>query len=48
MQDGVLATDDGRYFLYTGWYIDRLGDRLAPGSLADQIIGRVDFSGAAR
>lgn len=29
MEDGVLATDDGRYFLYTGWYIDRLGDRLA-------------------
>lgn len=38
MQDGVLATDDGRYFLYTGWYIDRLGDRLAPGSLADRAL----------
>ena len=38
MQDGVLATDDGLYFLYTGWYIDRLGDRLAPGSLADRAL----------
>jgi hypothetical protein len=38
MQDDVLATDDGRYFLYTGWYIDRLGDRLAPGSLADRAL----------
>ncbi len=38
MQDGVLATEDGRYFLYTGWYIDRLRDRLAPGSLADRAL----------
>lgn len=38
MEDGVLATEDGRYFLYTGWYIDRLGDRLAPGSLADRAL----------
>lgn len=38
MQDGVLATDDGRYFLYTGWYIDRLDDRLAPGSIADRAL----------